>query len=85
MNSSLSNITWSPGGTTQVGVTSASLTVTMTGTYTCTAANDCGSTTASTAVRSELHYSTAGLYSLKLLLLCKMRMISMQDFKCNFS
>ena len=52
VHSNPTNITWSPGGASQDGVTSASLTVTMTGTYTCTAANDCGITNASSVVRS---------------------------------
>ena len=51
--SRISNITWSPGGSTQVGVTSALLTVNMVGTYTCLAENDCGNNTASTVVESE--------------------------------
>ena len=51
--SSLTNITWFPGGNTQVGVTSALLTVNMIGTYTCLAENDCGNNTASTVVDSE--------------------------------
>uniref|UniRef100_A0A1X7SL29 Ig-like domain-containing protein n=1 Tax=Amphimedon queenslandica TaxID=400682 RepID=A0A1X7SL29_AMPQE len=60
MNANLTNITWSPGGTTQAGVTSASLTVTKTKTYTCTAANDCGSVTASTVVRNTPAVNVTG-------------------------
>ena len=51
--SRISNITWSPGGSTQVGMTSALLTVNMVGMYTCLADNDCGNNTASTVVNSE--------------------------------
>ena len=52
-NSSLTNIKWSPGGSTQVGVTSALHTVNMVGMYTCLAENDCGNNTASTVVDCE--------------------------------